>query len=137
MGLAQALLWSHEQARLHRDPIFYVSKHRGGRDEFSGIFWFDPFCEDEIDPGLRQIYGHCETNVKPEWNELGHLNLNYYGRDVCYLFDTELGEIVEIKINSMGTKILRKQFDREVSRRISGNYYNINWRKELNRKTSR
>lgn len=113
------------------DPIFNVSRHRGGRDDFSGIFWFDPFCEEGIDRGLRQIYGHCEIDTPPELDEFGHLNLNYFGRDICYLFDTKSEEIVRIEFHPMDNGLVEKQLDREVSRQISGSYYNINWDKNI------
>lgn len=106
-----------------RDPLFYVSKHRGGKDNYSGIFWNDPYCDGNIDPNFRQVFGHCEINTEPILNEFGHININHYGRDVCYLFDTSLNEVVKIDISPMDVKSLKKLYDKQVTRRMSGNYY--------------
>jgi hypothetical protein len=111
------------------DPIFNISYLRGGRDDFSGIFWFDSLHEAGIDRDLRQVFGHCEIKTRPEMDKFGHLNLNWWGRDICYLFDTERDEIVEIPITPMDKGQLKRQYNREVSRKISGSYYNIYWGK--------
>lgn len=119
------------------DPIFYVSGHRGGRDPFSGIFWFDPFCEEGIDKSLRQVYGHCEIDTVPVLDEFGHINLNYFGRDVCYLFDTALNEVVKIDIEPMDLKQVKELYNLQVSRRISGSYYHADWLKGVSGDKSR
>jgi hypothetical protein len=113
-----------EEASSKRDPILYVSAHRGGRDPFGGIFWFDQFTEESIDKNIRQVYGHCEIDTEPVSDEFGHINLNYYGRDICFVFDTEQNELVKISIVPINIKKLNKLYDNEVTRRISGSYYN-------------
>lgn len=128
MSLHQRLMLADEESRLRRDPIFYVSAHRGGRDDYSGIFWFDPFCEEGIDRDLRQVYGHCEIDTPPVLDEFGHINLNYFGRNICYLFDTKLSEVVKLPVLSMNKRELEKLYMRQVRRRISGNYYHPDWK---------
>ena len=128
IGLCELLLAAEEEAKERRDPIFYVSKHRGGREDYGGIFWFDPFCEEGIDRNLRQVYGHCEIDTPPVLDEYGHINLNYFGRDSCYLFDTKLSEVVKIGIKSMHIKKVKKLCDLQVSRRLSGSYYKPDWK---------
>jgi len=113
-----------EEASLKRDPILYTSAHRGGRDPFGGIFWFDPFTEEGIDKSIRQVYGHCEIDTEPVLDEFGHINLNYAGRDFCYLFDTELSELVNIDIVPMDIKKVKKLYSQQITNRISGSYYN-------------
>jgi len=125
------LMLIEENVRLRRDSIFYVSEHRGGRDPFGGIFWFDPFTEESIDKSLRQVYGHCEIDTEPVLDEFGHINLNYFGREVCYLFDTALNEVVKIDIEPMPVKQVKKLFNQQVSRRMSGSYYHPNWKDRL------
>lgn len=130
LSLHQLLMLADEKNRLRRDPIFYVSAHRGGKDDYSGIFWFDPFYDEGIDRDLRQVYGHCEIDTTPVLDEFGHINLNYFGRETCYLFDTKLAEVVKIPISTMNKGKLEKLYNRQVDRRISGSYYNPNWLKE-------
>lgn len=133
LNLHELLMLADEEAKLQRDPIFYVSEHRGGRDPYGGIFWFDPFTEEGIDKSIRQVYGHCEIDTEPVLDEFGHINLNYYGRDVCYLFDTALNEVVKIDIESMDIKRVKKLYNRQVSRRMSGSYYHPDWKDRDNR----
>lgn len=128
MNLNERLMLADEEARLRRDPIFYVSAHRGGRDDYGGIFWFDPFCEEGIDRDLRQVYGHCEIDTPPVLDGYGHINLNYLGRDTCYLFDTKLSEVVKIDIQSMSKKKLLNLCNKQVIRRMSGSYYKPDWK---------
>lgn len=123
--LLESAWWMEGNNRFtHRlDPIFNVSFHRGGRDEFGGIFWFDTYLEPFLDRRLRQVYGHCETSTIPVLDEFGSLNLNYFDRNYCYIFDTESSNIVAIGIEPMDQRLLKKQYNREVMRKISGNYY--------------
>lgn len=123
----ELLLAAEEEAKFRRDPIFYVSKHRGGREDYGGIFWFDPFCEEGINRDLRQIYGHCEIDTPPVLDEYGHINLNYFGRDSCYLFDTKMSEVVKIDIQPMSKKKIQNLCKKQVSRRMSGSYYHPDW----------
>ena len=115
-----------------RDPIFNVSRNRGGWDEYSGIFWFDPFCEDTLDRGLRQIYGHCEIDTAPVLDEFGQINLNFNGRDTCYLFDTKLDEVVKIDFCPMDKDELEDLYFCQVTRGLRGDYYNTFWLEEWN-----
>lgn len=128
MNLYERLMLADEEAKLRRDPIFYVSAHRGGRDDYGGIFWFDPFCEEGIDRDLRQVYGHCEIDTPPVLDEYGHINLNYFGRDTCYLFDTKLSEVVKIDIQPMSKRKLQNLCKKQVSKRMSGSYYHPDWK---------
>lgn len=87
-------------------PLFNISRVRGGRDSFGGIFWYDPFRENTKPSPLvgKQLFGHTERpepkGLPGEWWDLDTTNSSS-----CWIFDTT-GESPQIipSLTSNGTK---------------------------------
>lgn len=94
------LTWDSIQ-RYGSGLLFNVAYCRGGKDDFGGIFWFDPDSE-QIDPSPlvgKQIFGHSPVPAPERRNNW--INLN----SVCdgvWIFDTKQDKLIDISNHAAG-----------------------------------
>jgi hypothetical protein len=78
-------------------PLFCVDWTRGGKDQYGGIFWYDPQWEPSYppDPRVRQIFAH--TQVEGPMKKATWINIHIESGAGYWVYDTEVDDFVVLR----------------------------------------
>lgn len=78
-------------------PLFNIDWTRGGKDQYGGMFWYDPGWEPSHppDPRVRQIFAH--TKVEGPMRKGNWVNIHIEGGSGYWVYDTVVDDFVVLR----------------------------------------